>query len=109
MCAVAGGYAYVVHTDAPERCVQIPLRPVVEVRELVEHGLLVCVGFQSIVAWGREGLAWETARLSWEGVRLTRVEGGELRGFGWDLQTDREVEFAVDLRTGKHTGGAFSA
>jgi hypothetical protein len=109
MCAVAGGYAYVVDTAAPETCVQIPLRPVVEVRELVEHRLLVFVGFQSIVAWGRDGLAWETARLSWEGVRLAGVEGDELRGFGWDLQTDKEVEFVVDLRTGKHTGGAFSA
>jgi len=108
MCAVAGGYAYVIDTSAPETCVQIPLRPVVQVRTLVEHGLLVFVGFQSIVAWGRDRLAWESARLSWEGIRLTRVEGREMRGFGWDLQTDREIEFAVDLRTGQHTGGPFA-
>jgi hypothetical protein len=106
MCAVAGGYAYVVDTAAPESCVQIPLRPVVEVRELLEQRLLVFVGFHSIVAWGSDGLAWETARLSWEGVRLADVDGHQLRGFGWDLQTDREVEFTVDLRTGKHAGGA---
>jgi hypothetical protein len=106
MCAVAGGYAYVVDTTAPEHCVQIPLRPVIEVWALVEHSLLVFVGFQSIAAWGPGGLAWESARLSWEGVRLTAVEGGELRGFGWDMQTDKEVEFVLDLRTGKHTGGA---
>lgn len=107
MCAVAGGYAYIVDTAAPEHCSQIPLRPVLEVDALAEYGLLVFVGFQSIAAWGRDGLAWESARLSWEGVRLTGVEDGQLRGFGWDLQTDKEVEFAVDLRTGKHTGGPF--
>jgi len=33
--------------------------------------------------------------------------GGELHGFGWNLSTDREVEFAIDLRTGAHVGGAF--
>jgi len=108
MCAVAGGYAYIIDTTAPETCVQIPLRPVVEVRILVEFGLLVFVGFQRLIAWGIDGLAWESARLSWEGVRVAGVGGGELRGFGWDLQTDKEVEFAVDLRTGKHTGGPFA-
>jgi len=107
MCAAAGGYAYVVDTRAPERCVQIPLRPVVEVRELADHGLLVFVGFHSVVAWGKGGLAWESARLSWEGIRVAEVSGGELRGFGWDLQTDHEVAFALDLETGRHRGGAF--
>jgi hypothetical protein len=28
MCAVAGGYAYVIDTEAPERSAQIPLKPV---------------------------------------------------------------------------------
>ena len=36
-----------------------------------------------------------------------RRKGGELRGFGWNLMTDKEVEFAVDLRTGAHTGGGY--
>ena len=107
LCAVAGGYAYVIDTAAPERSTHIPLKPVAEVVMLVEQGLLVFVGFHAIVAWGREGLAWQTARLSWEGIRVTGVEGGELPGFGWNLMTDKEVEFSVDLRTGAHTGGGF--
>jgi hypothetical protein len=104
---VAGGYAYVLDTAAPERSTHIPLKPVVEVVPLTAHGLLVFVGFHAMVAWGREGLAWETARLSWEGIRVTGAEGNELRGFGWNLMTDKEVEFAIDLRTGAHTGGGF--
>ena len=107
LCAVAGGYAYIIDTAAPERSTHIPLRPVAEVLVLAEQGLLVFVGFHSIAAWGREGLAWQTARLSWEGIRITGVEGNSLRGFGWDMPTDKEVEFAIDLRTGTHTGGAF--
>jgi hypothetical protein len=107
MCAVAGGYAYVIDTTAPERSTQIPLKPVAEVVMLAEQGLLVFVGFHAMVAWGREGVEWQTARLSWEGIRVAGVEGAALRGFGWNLMTDQEVEFSVDLRTGKHTGGGF--
>ena len=90
MCAVAGGYAYVIDTAAPERSVQIPLKPVAEVRVLVAQGLLLFVGFHSMVAWGREGLAWQTARLSSEGIRVVGVEGDVLRGVGWNLMTDKE-------------------
>ena len=107
MCAVAGGYAYVVDTAQPEICTHIELKPVVEVRSLVAHGLLVFVGFHAIVAWGRHGLVWESARLSWEGVRITSIEGDVLHGVGWDLLTDREVGFSLDLLTGLHQGGGF--
>jgi hypothetical protein len=108
MCAVAGGYAYVVDTAQPELCTHVDLRPVVEVRPMVEHGLLLFVGFHSIVAWGRHGLAWESARLSWEGVRITEIEGNVLHGIGWNLLTDREVGFSLDLLTGLHQGGGFA-
>jgi hypothetical protein len=107
MCAVAGGYAYVIDTAHPERCTHIALKPVVEVQVLPAQGLLLFVGFHSIVAWGAQGLAWETARLSWEGVRITGVEADVLHGLGWNLLTDRETLFSVNLLTGLHQGGGF--
>jgi hypothetical protein len=61
-----------------------------------------------MIAWSASGLAWETARLSWEGVRITSVEGNTLHGMGWNLLTDREVAFEVDLLTGHHQGGGFA-
>jgi len=105
LCAVAGGYAYVADTLHPERPVLVELKPVVSVLQAM--GLLVFVGFQKMIAWGVNGIAWETGRLSWEGVRVTAVEEGTIRGFGWDLMADKDVEFAVDLGTGRHTGGGF--
>ncbi len=109
VCAVVGGYAYVIDTTRPERSTHVGLKPVAEVRVLVEEGLILFVGFHSMVAWGKDGLAWETGRLSWEGVRVGEVKDGVLRGFGWDLMADKEVGFTVDLRTGTHQGGAFPA
>ena len=108
LCAVAGGYAYILDTCSPERSTHIPLKPVVEVLPLAPQGLLVFIGFHALLAWGREGLAWQTARLSWEGIRITGATAdGTLHGFGWNMTTDKEVEFCVNLRTGAHTGGGF--
>lgn len=107
MCAVAGGYAYLIDTARPEVVTQIPLRPVVTVLPLEAEGLLVFAGFTSLAAWGAEGLRWETKRLSWEGVTLGLVEGGRLLGMGWDMMSDTEVAFAVELSTGRHEGGGY--
>lgn len=107
ICAVAGGYGYLAPAARPEECTLLAMKPVVRVVPVVAAGLLLFVGFQTILAWGVDGLAWETGRLSWEGVRVTSFADAEVRGFGWDLMTDKEVEFVVDLRTGEHTGGGW--
>ena len=44
VCAVAGGYAYLIDTSDPLRSTHIALKPVVEVRVFAEFGLLVFVG-----------------------------------------------------------------
>ncbi len=100
ICAVSGGYAYIIDTTAPEHFTMIAYRPVLEVRSLPAHRLLLFVGHHSMLAWGREGRAWETEKLSDEGVTIESVEGHELRGRGWHMMTDVETPFAIDLRSG---------
>ena len=109
MCAVAGGYAYVIETDRPEVSAMVGMRPVVQVLELAEVNLLVFVGFHTVMGWGADGMVWETGRLSWEGIRLDVVRDGQLHGWGWEMMSDREMAFSVDLRTGHHEGGAYRA
>jgi hypothetical protein len=67
---------------------------------VVEEGLLLFVGHRSILAWGRAGQAWESEKLSDEGVTILAVENGVLRGKGWEMRTDRETAFALDLKNG---------
>jgi hypothetical protein len=100
ICAVAGGYAYLIDTATPERFTMIPYRPVLEIRSLVSEGLLLFIGHHSILAWGRDGQAWESEKLSDEGVTITEVAAGILRGAGWEMIRDREKPFALDLRSG---------
>jgi hypothetical protein len=101
---VAGGYAYIVDTTDPARFTHIGFRPVLEVRPLPEHQLLLFASHHALLAWGVAGEAWQTPRLSSDGLRITEIRGDELLGFGWDLITDREIPFAIDLGTGRHSG-----
>jgi hypothetical protein len=105
LCAVSGGYAYLIDTLHPEQSTMIPYRPVLKVQALSEQQLLLFIGHHSILAWGHDGKAWESARLSWEGIEITEIVGDTLCGLGWDLMTDMDVAFAIDLKTGEHTGG----
>ena len=100
ICAVSGGYAYVIDTTAPQRFTMIAFRPVLEVRPLGAERLLLFVGHHAIVAWGRDGQAWQSTKLSDEGVAITNIKGGILNGSGWNMITDKETPFVLDLSTG---------
>jgi len=101
ICAVSGGYAYFIDTTAPERFTMVPLRPVLEVHPLVEEKLLLFVGHHGILAWSRQGEAWQSEKLSDEGITLNAVASGVLHGLGWEMRTDKETPFALELRTGR--------
>lgn len=100
ICAVSGGYAYIISTANPEHFTMISYRPVLDVQPALEQNLLLFVSHHSVLAWGPEGQAWHSEKLSSEGLTLEEVNGPVLRGLGWDLMTDKEIPFAIDLRTG---------
>ena len=100
ICAVSGGYAYLISTTQPACFTMIAFRPVLEVRPLAPQGLLLFVGHHAILAWGRNGQAWQSEKLSSEGVTITSIEDHTLQGQGWDLMTDKETPFSLDLKTG---------
>lgn len=106
ICALSGGYAYLIDTTAPERFTMLPYRPVLRVLPAIEDDLLLFVGNRMILAWGRDGQAWESDALSDEGVTIMGIESGMLRGMGWSMRTDKETPFALDMRTGVRMSNA---
>lgn len=100
ICAVSGGYAYIIDTTAPGRFSIVPYRPVLQVRAVVEHGLLLFVEHRAILAWGAHGEAWQSPKLSDEGVIITGVEGAVLHGMGWHMMSDEDKPFTLDLQSG---------
>ena len=100
ICAVSGGYAYIMDTTDPARFAMIPYRPVLQVRPLPAQGLLLFLGHHAILAWAANGQAWQSEKLSDEGVTITSIEGGQLHGQGWSMITNQETPFILDLGSG---------
>jgi hypothetical protein len=101
ICVVSGGYSYLIDTTDPTGFTMIVFRPVLEVRPLLEHGLLLFVGHRALLSWGVNGRAWQSEKLSDEGLTITAIRGKELDGQGWDMLTDKETPFTLDLKTGQ--------
>jgi hypothetical protein len=51
-------------------------------------------------AWGRNVQARAPEKRFDEGGAISGVEGGVLHGTGWEMRTDREMPFDLDLQTG---------
>ena len=108
LLATAGGYAYVIDTLAPDHCVHLPLRPVTQILPAPAAGVILLAGFHNVLALDANGVRWQSARLSWEGTSLTHTTANHVYGTGWNLHTDREVPFIINLMTGEHQGGGFT-
>ena len=107
ICIAAGGYVYLIDSRDPARWQQVEYRPVTDIRPIAGRNLLVFAGFHALQAWNHEGKVWQTGRLTWDGLRITEVRGDNLLGLGWDMISDRELEFEVNLGTGEHRGGGY--
>ena len=101
ICALSGGYAYMIDTDRPERFAMLPYRPVLKIYPAAETGLLLFVGHRAILAWGEHGESWQSPKLSDEGVSVMSIGGRTLRGLGWNMFSDKETPFTLDLQNGK--------
>jgi len=100
LCAVSGGYAYIIETTDPQRFAMIPFRPVLMVLPVPENELLLFVGHHAVLAWGVNGQAWQSEKLSDEGLTITLIEDGKLHAQGWSMIADMETPFTLDLHTG---------
>lgn len=106
LCVVAEGQGYIVDVERPDCCESVPIFPVLALRSSAKHGLLIFANHTELLAVGDQGLAWRTARLSWDSMKLTSMSEDELCGVFWDIRSESEQSFTVNLQNGTHTGGA---
>ncbi len=104
LLAVAGGYAYAIDPRMPRQTELLPLRPVADVLSM--ETVTVLAGYHAVLVLEPER-HWLSPRLSWEGVTLTGCDGETLHGLGWDMTTDEEVSFVLNLRTRQLRGGGY--
>jgi len=103
VCVVSDGSAYIVNAEKPDVREQIPILPVLEIRPLPEHKLLVFSDFTGLGAYGSNGLAWRSPRVCWDELKIAKVTSETIEGTGYDPTNSlkQEMHFAVDLKTGR--------
>lgn len=106
LCVVAEGQGYMVDARNPQQCEAVPIVPVLAVRSSAKYQLLIFSNHTELLAYGSTGIAWRTKRLSWDSLKLTTMSDDELCGVFWDIRSESEQSFAVNLADGTHTGGA---
>jgi hypothetical protein len=86
-----------VKSDQPEAWKQIPILPVLDVRSVPEHGLLVLAAFTRLAAYDRRGLVWKSPRLCRDELKIINVTHHTIEGVGYDPTNVGESRFAVDI------------
>jgi hypothetical protein len=105
-CAISEGQAYIVDVTGPKVCESLTIVPIIAVRSSMKHRLLIFANNTEILAIGVNGAAWRTERLSWDSLKLITTTDDTLCGEFWDVQTESEQGFTVDLANGTHCEGA---
>lgn len=106
LCVVSEGQGYIIDVECPEIYDDVPIFPILALRSSSKHRLLIFANHTEILAVSAEGVAWRTARLSWDSMQLTSMSEDELCGVFWDMRSESEQCFTVNLINGEHTGGA---
>ena len=106
LCVVARGRGYIVPAAVPEACEDIAFHPIMDVRVVPKHGLVVFANHTELLAYDASGVRWRTKRLTWDGLKMTEVADDVIRGEFWDIRSEQTSSFTVDIKTGSHQGGA---
>ena len=102
VCVISNGAGYLVRTDKPEVWEKIPLIPILGVRPVPAHGMLIFSDLTRLAAYNSNGLIWRSPQVCWDGLRIVEVTNQRIQGLGYDPtnSTSHERPFAVDLKTG---------
>jgi len=101
LCVVVSGYGYMINVEEPTVWAQIPLLPVLEVRPVTDHSLLLMNDFTGVLAYGPQGQAWRVSPSKvTDDLVIDRIDAGHLhlRGYNYALG---DVEAVVHLANGK--------
>jgi len=103
LCVVSNGAAYIVKANEPDTWEQVQMTPVLDVRYIPDHQLLLFADFTGLIAFNSQGIAWRTPRLCRDDLKIASLSSETIEGTGYD-PTDSAANrsrFAVDAKTGQ--------
>lgn len=106
LCVIAGGQAYILNVKNPRNYETPAIVPVIDVRFSENYRIIILANHTELMAIGASGFVWRTERLSWDSLKLSTITDETLSGVFWDIQSESEQSFSVNLADGTHTGGA---
>jgi hypothetical protein len=105
ICVVSRGNGYIVNVNQPESWEIIKLMPIIDVRIHKEKNLIFFANLTEISAYNENGLMWTTNRISWDDLRIIAINEKKIIGKYFDIRMEDNVEFEVDIDTGKVNNG----
>ncbi len=105
VCVVAKGDGYLVTTTNPARWETVRSVPVLDVRQVHSHDLLVFADFTGLIAYGKDGVMWDSGHIGADELKVVDVSSDEIRGTWWNPATGKYEEFAVAPSSGKLVRG----
>jgi hypothetical protein len=105
-CVVTDGHAVILDSGNPTLWTNVPRVPVLDVKLLLEHQMMIFIDNARISAWGKSGLIWTTRPLALNGVRLIHADDQLIYGEA-EAANGCIRSFQTDLQTGRCTGGCW--
>jgi hypothetical protein len=100
LCVVSRGAAYIVRPDEPNAWQHVRVRPVIDLRVLPEHRMLLLADYTKLIALGSGGVLWESSSLCGDDLKILRVTSKAVEGLGYDPANSNDLRFAIDIKTG---------
>lgn len=104
-CVVSKGAGYIVSSNNPNEWQQVKAIPVMDVRSIKQHKIIVFADYTELLAYDEFGIKWRTERLTYDGFKIIEVTESSLKGEFWNIRNETNDIFEVDLVTGSQVGG----
>lgn len=104
-CVVSRGAGYVVSSTNPMEWQGVKLNPIVDVRCIQSHNIVVFADYTELIAYDRFGVKWRSRDVAYDGFKIVEVRGDTLIGKFWDTANEAEELFQLSLNDGLPTGG----
>lgn len=108
LLVATGDQGWLINAGQPDVVLELVVAPVLGVRRVPGHPVLLCWSFSDLAAYGPAGLLWNQEGLSLDDLRIVDVSANLVRGttlvpaYGPDPYIpDEHVPFALDPLTGQ--------
>ena len=102
---VSDGDGYMVREGQPGLFESVRAVPVRSVHVIPSAGLLVLADDTTLCAYGQKGLVWETDRIAWSELVIEDVSPTNIRCRTYDIRSEEDLVFEVDVQDGRCHGG----